>query len=71
MMSPTDPECNFVPAMTLRKGEKIVERDARGKRHVFRITDVERYGRYGHGYIVASVERQLWRYEPQAIVELA
>lgn len=63
-------DVHFVQAQNLKRGMVIVERDARGKKTRHPVADAYRIGEYGHGHIVVSVARQLWRYEPEYIVEI-
>jgi hypothetical protein len=61
----------YVRAEQLQYGDVIVERDARGKKHQYPVHGRERTGQYGHGHIVVSVGgKQMWRYEPEALVEV-
>lgn len=66
----TEPETKFIQAKELRRGMVIVERGVRGKKTKHPVADAYHTGEYGHGHIVVSVSRQLWRYEPESIVEI-
>lgn len=63
-------EMHMVQAQELRRGMVIVERDVRGKKTKQPVADAYRIGEHGHGHIVVSVSRQLWRYEPETLVEI-
>lgn len=63
-------EATFVQAQELRRGMVIVERNVRGKKTKHPVADAYRIGEHGHGHIVVSVSRHLWRYEPETLVEI-
>lgn len=67
----TGPLPTHVMAEELAVGDRIVERDMRGKKTFHTVHGSERTGQYGHGHIVVSVGgRMMWRYEPETLVEI-
>ncbi len=67
----TDGERTFIPARRLRFGDTIIERDPRGNATRFKVVDHPvRAPMRGIGHVFVNVGKMIWRYEPEALVEI-